>query len=172
MLIGRFPMVWVLRRVALVRVKHWVMISSTVVATAVAVALVLRPSRSIDPELPPPAHLPAEVRAALKAKMQRHGVDMRDLIMHLVVLDNEGAARIAGRVYDEATSVRSPGSERMEKILPRRFFALEEQLRRGDATGQAEHFGALTKTCVLCHESYLFERPTSADSGPDAAVGP
>jgi hypothetical protein len=115
--------------------------------------------------------------------MQRHGVDMRDLIMHLVVLDNEGAARIAGRVYDEATSVRSPGSERMEKILPRRFFALEEQLRlaarriveaaaRGDATGQAEHFGALTKTCVLCHESYLFERPTSADSGPDAAVGP
>jgi hypothetical protein len=159
------------------------MISSTVVATAVAVALVLRPSRSIDPELPPPAHLPAEVRAALKAKMQRHGVDMRDLIMHLVVLDNEGAARIAGRVYDEATSVRSPGSERMEKILPRRFFALEEQLRlaarriveaaaRGDATGQAEHFGALTKTCVLCHESYLFERPTSADSGSDAAVGP
>jgi hypothetical protein len=162
--------------------KRWVMISSTVVAIAVAVALVLRPSRTLDPELPPPVHIPADVRAALRGKMQRHGADMRELIMHLVVLDNDGAARIAGRVYDESTLVRSPDTERLEKFLPRRFFALEEQLKvaarriveaaaRGDSAGQAEHFGTLTKTCVLCHESYLFDRPTTTDLGPDAAVG-
>lgn len=159
--------------------KRWVVISSTVVAIAIAVALLLRPSRSIDPELPLPAHIPPDVRVALKGTMQRHGADMRELIMRLVVLDNDGAARIAGSVYDESTVDQTPEDAHLQRFLPPRFFALKGQLKaearqivaaaaRRDSGALVEHFGALTRTCILCHQTYLFDRPAAdpAASGP------
>lgn len=159
------------------------MISSTAVAIALAIALLLRPSRTIEPELPAPSHIPADVRAALQSKMQRHGADMRELIMHLVVLDNDGAARIAGRVYDESNLSGPSGTDRLGQILPPQFFALQARLKaeaksivegaaRGDANTQAEHFGSLMKTCIACHQTYLFDRPPAVVPAGDAGSGP
>ena len=77
--------------------SRWVVLSSTALGIAVAVALIFRPSRSIQPELPAPAHIPEGTRVRLKERMERHVARMGELMSRLVVLDYDGAARAAGR---------------------------------------------------------------------------
>lgn len=143
------------------------------IGVVVALAMLLRPSSIHEPALPAPTHLDPEVREALKATMHRHGLDMRELMVRVLVLDGDGVARLAGQVFDDAQwpSTKPGGSPvAWSAALPPRFFALHDQLKqearsvvmavaRHDATGMADHFGALTKTCVLCHQAYLFEAP-------------
>src|SRR5438477_11963766 len=107
---------------------RWVLASSTFVAGAIAAALILRPSRTIQPELPPPAHIPPAARAILKARMDRHGAQMGDLVSTLLLLDYDGAARVAGAIYDEPTVARPLASDDLNQLLPERFFVLQDQL--------------------------------------------
>jgi hypothetical protein len=156
--------------------QRWVWASSTVVAGAIALALILRPSPSIQPELAAPSHIPPAMRAVLKTRMARHGEQMRELVARLVVLDHDGAAGVAGAIYDEPTVARPLVPDELNQLLPERFFALQDELKlqtrkvvaaaaRKDAGKLAEEFGTLTKTCVLCHSAYLYERQGSRNAG-------
>ena len=151
--------------------------SSTFLAGAVAIALFLRPSRTIQPELPPPHGIPPALRAVLAQRMQRHGEEMRDLVSSALVLDYQGAARAAGAIYDEPTIARPLAPDELNQLIPDRFFVLQDQARaqtrqvvraaaEGDGTKVAEELGALTRTCVLCHTAYLYERPAPATKAP------
>ena len=147
--------------------KRWMLISSTSIAVVLAVALFLRPSRIEEPRMPVPAHIPADVRTALRARMQQHGAQMTELLMALVVIDHDRAARVAGALYDQTPGlVPGPSGDRVTQFLPAQFFALQTQLKdqaRDVVVAAAERnpqqlterFGAMTKTCVACHQAYL-----------------
>ena len=78
--------------------KHHVVIaSSTLVAGAIAVALILRPTHSIapGPELAAPERIPPAARAVIRSKMHRHAGQLSALITSVIVLDygRRGAQR-------------------------------------------------------------------------------
>jgi hypothetical protein len=140
--------------------------SSTLVAGAIALALILRPSRSITPELPAPPNIPAALQATIKKRMERHGAQVSDLIARVVVLDYDAAARVAGAIYDEPMLARPIGGDELNGLLPASFFTLQDSLHihakrvvdaaaRRSAGDLADAFGALAQTCVGCHDLYL-----------------
>lgn len=156
-----------------------VIATSTLFAGAIAIALVLRPSRSISPlpELGTPEHIPPAARAVIRSRMQRHGEQLGTLISRVVVLDYEGAARAAGEIYDEPALARPITGDELNGVLPERFFVLQDDLRaqarrlvtaaaRRDSAGLAAEVGALTKSCISCHDLYLHGAPASASTAP------
>jgi hypothetical protein len=157
--------------------KRWSVILSAVVAVALALVIVLRPTRTIGPELPLPVQLPAEARARLQSKMAAHGAEMRELVLRVVTLDHDGTARVAGSIYDRATRGRLREDPALRTVLPQlmlaREAALEDQLREvveaaaAKNTRQlAERFGVLTTGCVLCHDTYLTSPVQAAALAP------
>lgn len=150
--------------------NRWMLASSTFLAGAIAVALILRPSRSIEPEMAAPRGIPPALRAVLKDRMQRHGAQMGQLVSRLLVLDYDGAARAAGAIYDEPTIARPVAPDELNQLLPDPFFALQDDLKaqtrrvvsaaaQQDGRKVAEELGGLARTCVLCHSAYLYDRP-------------
>lgn len=157
---------------------YWVMKSrlvvatSTVVAGAIAIALILRPSHSIppSPELGTPEHIPPAARAVIRSRMLRHGQQLGILVLQSVVLDYDAAARTAGEIYDEPALARPITGDELNGLLPERFFVLQDELRgearrlvtaaaRRDGAQLANEVGALTKSCVACHDVYLHGSP-------------
>jgi hypothetical protein len=145
------------------------LITSTLVAIAIGVALILRPSRTILLEMAPPGDIPPAMRSVLEKRMERHGAQMGELVSRLVILDYDGAARVAGAIYDEPTLARPLAGDELNRFLPERFFVLQDELKsqtrqvvkaaaKKDPVKLAEEFATLTKTCVLCHSVYLHER--------------
>jgi hypothetical protein len=147
---------------------HFIIGSSTLVAGAVAVALLLRPSRSITPgpELAAPERLSPVVRGVVQSKMTRHGQQLTDLITRVVLIDYDGIARVAGAIYDEPSLARPTAGDQLNGALPERFFVYQDALRaeakalveiaaRRDRPRLMESFTALTKTCLQCHDLYL-----------------
>jgi hypothetical protein len=149
--------------------KHsFVLGTSTLVAGAIAVALILRPSGSIrhGPELAVPDRIPPAARAVIRSKMRRHAEQLPALVSHVVALDYDGAARIAGEIFDEPELARPITGDELNALLPERFFTLQAALRNGarqvvEAAAQrdnvklGEAFNTLTGTCVACHNVYL-----------------
>jgi hypothetical protein len=167
--------------------SHWfcvmknklVIATSTLVAGAIAIALILRPTRSISPlpELGTPEHIPPAARAVIRSRMQRHGEQLGTLVSRVVLLDYEGAARTAGEIYDEPTLARPLTGDELNGVLPERFFVLQDDLRaearrlvtaaaRRDSAKLAEEVGALTKSCISCHDLYLHGAADSASATP------
>lgn len=150
------------------KTRH-IILSSTVVAVVVALALLLRPSRTIHrgPEMAAPERIPPQARAVIASKMRRHAEQLPALLMEVVVLDYDGAARTAGEVFDEPALARPiPGQDLLNGLLPERFFELQDALRARvrevviaaagrNATQLSSSFSELTKTCVVCHTLYL-----------------
>ena len=145
--------------------------SSTLVAGAVALALFLRPSRSIPPgpELAAPEHIPQSARNVIRAKMRRHAEQLPTLMLSVVVLDYDGVARSAGEIFDEPALARPLTGDELNGLLPDRFFSLQDALRaaarqvvdaaaRRDSAQLTQAFGGLTQTCVSCHDLYLHGR--------------
>jgi hypothetical protein len=145
-----------------------IIVSSTAVAGAIAVALILRPSHSIapGPELAVPERIPPAARAVIRSKMHRHAEQLTGLVMKVAVLDYDGVARGAGEIFDEPTLARPVTGDELNGLLPERFFELQDALRsqarkvvdaaaRRDSAQLASGFGDLTKTCVACHDVYL-----------------
>lgn len=150
------------------KTHHIVLASSTVVAGAIALVLILRPSHSIrpGPELGVPERIPPAARAVIRSKMQRHAEQLSDLVARVAVLDYDGVARSAGAIFDEPSLARPVTGDELNGLLPERFFVLQESLRtearqvvdaaaRRDSGRLASAFGELTKTCVSCHHVYL-----------------
>ena len=149
--------------------KHRTVIaSSTIVAGAIAIALILRPSHSIPPgpELAVPERIPPAARAVIRVKMRRHAEQLPALISSVVVLDYDGVARAAGEIFDEPALARPITGDELNGLLPERFFVLQDALRtaaRQVVTAAAKRdgvqlpgaFGKLTETCVSCHDLYL-----------------
>jgi hypothetical protein len=109
--------------------------------------------------------------------MQRHGEQLGTLVSRVVVLDYDGAARAAGEIYDEPALARPITGDELNGVLPARFFVLQDDLRaqarrlvtaaaRRDSTQLAVEIGALTKSCVSCHDLYLHGAPDSGSSTP------
>jgi hypothetical protein len=156
-----------------------VLVSATLVAGAIAVALILRPSHTIQPELAAPPDIPPALRAILKQRMERHGGQMSDLVSRLVILDYDGAARVAGAIYDEPTIARPLEPDQLNQLLPERFFVLQDALKsqtrrvvtaaaQKDGQKLAEELGVLVRACVQCHAAYLYERPAPRTAAPAA----
>ena len=152
--------------------KRAIIVSSTALGCAIALALVLRPSRTIQrgPELAVPEHIPPAMRAVIASKMRRHGEQLPALVSKVVVLDYDGAARTGGEIFDEPGIARPVSGDELNRVLPERFFVLQDALRGGarriveaaarrDSAQLAEAFGDLTRTCVSCHDVYLRGAP-------------
>jgi hypothetical protein len=148
--------------------RHIVIASSTLIAGAIAVAIFLRPSRSIHPgpELAVPERIAPAARAVIRSKMHRHAEQLSDLVSRVAVLDYDGVARGAGAIFDEPALARPLTGDELNGLLPERFFVLQDALRtharqvvdaaaRRDSVRLADAFGELTKTCVSCHDVYL-----------------
>ncbi len=162
-----------------------VVATSTLVAGAIAIALILRPSRSISPrpELGTPEHIPPAARAVIRSRMQRHGEQLGNLVSRVVVLDYDGAARTAGEIYDEPTLARPLTGDELNAVLPERFFVLQDELRgearrlvaaaaRRDSAQLSQEFSVLTKTCISCHDLYLHGTADSASGTPPGRQPP
>jgi hypothetical protein len=147
-------------------------VSSTLLAAAIVVALILRPSRSIHrgPELGAPEWIPPAARAVIASKMRRHAEQLPQLLSTVIVLDYDGVARAAGAIFDEPALARPVEGDELNGLLPERFFVLQTALRtdarhvidaaaRRNSAGLADAFGELTKTCVSCHDVYLRGAP-------------
>jgi len=147
---------------------HIVIATSTLVAGAIAVALILRPSRTISPgpELAAPERISPAMRSVIRSKMQRHGEQLSALVSRVVVLDYDGVARTAGEIFDEPTLARPVAGDELNRVLPDRFFELQDALRtqarqvvdaaaRHDSARMSEAFSSLTRSCIACHDLYL-----------------
>ena len=146
--------------------------SSTLLGCAIAVALLLRPTRSIPrgPELGAPEHIPPAARAVIASKMRRHAQQLPALVSEVVLLDYDNVAKTAGEIFDEPEIARPVTGDELNGLLPERFFGLQDALRaearqvveaaaRRDSGRLAGAFGELTRTCVSCHDVYLHGAP-------------
>jgi hypothetical protein len=149
--------------------KTLLIASSSLAAGALATALFLRPARLGIEKLPEPTYLPPAARQVLKGRMERHGGEMRELVMRIILMDDDGAARVAGAIYDEPTLARPLAGDELNGMLPERFFVLQDELKasakrtvgalaRGDHAAIGDELAALTKSCVVCHDAYLHTR--------------
>ena len=134
--------------------------------------------------LPEPEHLTSETRAALTARMGRHGETMSTLVRAVVLLDRPTIRALAGRIADEEVIARASKSvhEPPPIALPGEFFLQQTKLTvaardlaAAAAEGSedrvlAERFGIVTSTCVACHGAYLHDRPDAGTSGRHRAT--
>jgi hypothetical protein len=147
---------------------HAVIATSTAVAGAIALALILRPSALSPPgpELAAPERIPPAARTVIRAKMRRHAEQLPALISSVVVLDYDGVARAAGEIFDEPALARPLTGEQLNGLLPDRFFVLQDALRtaarqvvdaaaRHDSLQLARASATLNDTCISCHDLYL-----------------
>jgi hypothetical protein len=146
--------------------KTVAIVGSSVLAAAVGLAIFLRPRSAAHEHLPASTTIPPAMVQVLRSKMGRHDAQMKALVSRVVLLDDDGAARAAGEIFDEPALARPLGGDELNGLLPERFFQLQDQLRAQTrrlviATGQhdrqavAQEFADLTKTCIACHEVYL-----------------
>lgn len=127
-----------------------------------------RPPGTGDLRLPEPDYLLPLARRVLNERMKRHGHDMPQLMLSVVLLQRDVAAEAAKRIANEPLVMRPPPGDDslLNSALPPRFFVLQDELRQrakalSDAADQKDDkalavaFGQLTETCVACHSAYL-----------------
>ncbi|MBX7117234.1 MAG: hypothetical protein K1X64_23150 [Myxococcaceae bacterium] len=104
------------------------------------------------PRLPEPDYLLPLARKVLHERMERHGRDMPQLLLSVVLLQRDVAASTAARIANEPRVSRPPPADdfALNRALPERFFVLQEDLRQ-----RAKAVAELTQTCVACHSAYL-----------------
>jgi hypothetical protein len=123
--------------------------------------------------LPAPEHVSAQTRQEVKTRMGAHSVTMQNLVRAVVLLDRPTVRVLAGRIADEEIIARAGAAREKQPFqLPARFFAEQDDLvaaarklasaavDRGDDRSLAEHFAAVTRTCVGCHSTYLHDPPS------------
>ncbi|MEY4514328.1 MAG: hypothetical protein RLZZ450_6450 [Pseudomonadota bacterium] len=106
----------------------------------------------------------------LRARMVRHGGDMTALMIHVLLLDYEVAAILSSDLAREPKLGRPRPDEKgtLNALLPAKFFVHQDELaasatalaqaaRARDDQKLVEAFGAVAKSCVGCHSSYLHE---------------
>jgi len=148
--------------------KSSAIMGALIVASAIGLAVFLRPKPTAREELAAPGTIPPAAIAVLRSKMGHHDAQMKTLLDRVLMLDDDGIARAAGEIFDEPALARPVMGDELNALLPERFFTLQGELReharqlvaasvRHDRAGVADEFGALSKSCVACHVVYLFE---------------
>ena len=141
-------------------------IGSVVLATVVGAALLLRPRPVAREELPVSTAIPPAARQIVRTKMARHDLQMRELLTRVVLLDDDGVARVGGEVFDEPSLARPLAGDELNGLLPERFFVLQDELKararrlviasqKRDHEAIADEFAALAKSCIACHQVFL-----------------
>jgi hypothetical protein len=139
---------------------------SVVLATAVGLALLLRPRPVAREALPASVSLPPAARQVVRSRMVRHEAQMKTLVSRVVLLDDDGIARAAGEIFDDPALAGPVAGDELNGLLPERFFALQHELRararglvtassRHDRDAVADEFGRLAKGCISCHEVFV-----------------
>ncbi|MDB4991197.1 MAG: uncharacterized protein JWN04_6375, partial [Myxococcaceae bacterium] len=129
---------------------------------------VVIPSLANIPDLRPRDDLPREVREVLDARMQRHGEQMTDLMVYVVLLQYEVVRVLAAELAKEPRLGRPARGESgtVSALLPEKFFqqqdalleasrALSRAATEHDEQGLLSSFSSVTRTCVSCHATYL-----------------
>jgi hypothetical protein len=125
-----------------------------------------------------PENVPPDARGEVRARMTQHAASMSTLVRAVILLDRPTISRVALRIADEEWLARgrSPELDTLRPLLPKAFFVEQETLRTtaralADAAVQgkpdealADHFAAVTRTCVRCHGAYLHELPPGVDA--------
>jgi hypothetical protein len=128
----------------------------------------------------PPARdlsrLSGTARAVLKKRMARHAFEARDLMLAVVLLEYDDAARLASTIASESGLARpvSNDASELNTQFPEAFFGLQDELKRScrhvataaqqqnpDELGRA--FADVSQTCVRCHR--LYETPAQTVRG-------
>lgn len=114
--------------------------------------------------------LPAAVREFLRSRMERHGDSMESLLRGSLLFQYGLIVQQSDRVAEETDIPRPPQvaaeGATDERVLPGRFFDLQEDLRRQaqelgraakrrDDEAIARAYGQLAGTCIRCHGLYL-----------------
>lgn len=139
---------------------------SVALAAVVGVAALLRPRQLAHEELPAPAAIPPAALRVVKSKMVRHEDQMKALVSRVILLDDDGVARVGGAIFDEPALARPVSGDELNGLLPERFFELQDDLRararrlviaagRHDHDAMADEFAAVTKSCVTCHQVFV-----------------
>ena len=139
---------------------------SLVLATVVGGAVLLRPRPVAQEQLPPSTTMPPAARQVIRTKMVRHEAQMKALLSKVVLLDDDGVARVAGEIFDEPALARPIAGDELNGLIPERFFVLQDDLRararklviasgRHDREAVAEEFAGLAKGCVGCHQTFV-----------------
>jgi len=153
--------------------------SSVALATVVGLGLFLRPRPVARETLPASIAIPEAARQVVRSKMQRHDSQMRALISRVVLLDDDGVARVAGEVFDEPALARPVAGDELNGLLPEQFFVLQDELKsrarrlviasqRRDHNAVADEFGGLARSCVACHQAFVLDgaRPAHTELQP------
>ena len=122
---------------------------------------------SAPPGLYPREPLSEAARTILRARMQSHARDMRELTASIMLLrypDIEaGARRINGDV--SLSRPLSSDATELNSALPEKFFLYQDEVRleaktlaeaaqRQNALDVADSYGHLSQVCVRCHATY------------------
>jgi hypothetical protein len=139
---------------------------SLFLASVVGAAVLLRSKPTAYDELPPSPAMPAAARRVVHSKMVRHEAQMKALVSRVVLLDDDGVARVAGEIFDEPALARPIGGDELNGMIPERFFVLQDELRtrarqlvvassNHDRGAIANEFAAIAKSCVSCHQVFV-----------------
>ena len=122
--------------------------------------------------------LPEEAREMLTARMTRHGDDMGDLTVAVLMLEYDLTQVLAVTMADEPKLGRPAPGEKgtLNALLPSGFFIQQDALaasakalaaaaEKRDDVGIAASFSEVAKACVGCHSAYL-----NAELDPPAHV--
>jgi len=137
-------------------------------ADATAGSAALGDTKRVD--LPSREELPPEAKEMLAGRMMRHGEEMTTLMIHVLLLDYDVAGILAADLAREPKLGRPAPSEKgtLNALLPAKFFVYQDQLESSaTALAQAaaakddkklvDAFGAVAKSCVGCHSTYLHD---------------
>jgi len=139
---------------------------SVVLAAIVGAAIRLRPKPVAHEELPASTALPPAARQVVRSRMGRHEGQMQALVSRVVLLDDDGVARVGGEIFDEPAIARPIAGDELNGLIPERFFVLQDDLRTRarqlviasqthNREAVAAEFAALAKSCVACHQVFV-----------------
>ena len=146
--------------------KSMTLAGSLVLATVVGGAVLLRPRPVAQDQLPPSTTISPAARQVVRNKMARHEAQMKALVSRVVLLDDDGVARVAGEIFDEPALARPIAGDELNGLIPERFYVLQDELRararklviasgRHDRDAIAEEFAGVARSCVGCHQTFV-----------------
>lgn len=106
----------------------------------------------------------------LAGRMMRHGEEMTALMLHVLLLDYDVAGLLASDLAREPKLGRPAPTEKgtLNALLPAKFFVYQDQLESSaaalalaaeakDDRKLVDAFGAVARSCVGCHSTYLHD---------------
>lgn len=138
-----------------------------------------KPARS--KEMATSTYLPAKAREKIREAMKAHGDDMTVLMWSIIFLDVDGSAEFARVIKDQPWLERpaDPMAVPEDERVPEAIYAYQDEIKQRaevlaemaessskmNASGLADAFGAVARTCVACHAAYLYDQQSAGAAG-------